>query len=225
MNVHESLSHSPAQFSLAAELRERTKRIHVQAEKSGIIADMLRGRIERHGYALLLRNLLPAYEVLEAGLMRHRDVPGIGPIVRPEIFRAQSLQDDLQAIAGQEWQAKLPVLPAGRDYAERITYISEHDSAGLIAHAYARYLGDLSGGQILMRLLGKSLQLEASALRFYEFPALPDLAAAKSALREAIDRCGREAEHPERIAEEAIAAFRHNIAVSEAVKRAAVSAA
>jgi heme oxygenase len=34
---------------------------------------------------------------------------------------------------------------------------AEGDGTRLIAHAYTRYLGDLSGGQILQRLLARSL--------------------------------------------------------------------
>jgi heme oxygenase (biliverdin-producing, ferredoxin) len=40
----------------------------------------------------------------------------------------------------------------------------------LVAHAYVRYLGDLSGGQIVRRIVAKSLHLSSDAgLRFYDF--------------------------------------------------------
>jgi heme oxygenase len=49
-------------------LREATADLHRRAERSGVIADLLHGRATRSGYALWLRNLLPAYRNLEAAL-------------------------------------------------------------------------------------------------------------------------------------------------------------
>ena len=56
----------------------RTKTLHVEAERTGIIRDLLRDEATRKGYVLLLRNLLPAYQALEQGLERHRDSPALG---------------------------------------------------------------------------------------------------------------------------------------------------
>jgi heme oxygenase len=150
--------------SLSGALRERTAELHTQAERAGIVNDILRGTATRHGYALLLRNLLPAYEAMESGLDRHRD--------------------------------------GGR----------------LIAHAYARYLGDLSGGQILKKLLGKSIGLTAPELTFYDFPAIADQRAFKDEFRDALDRAGDEVSDFDAVVEEGAAAFRLNIDVSNAVQ-------
>ena len=38
------------------------------------------------------------------------------------------------------------------DYVNRINQISEEKPELLVAHAYTRYLGDLSGGQILKKI-------------------------------------------------------------------------
>ena len=59
-------------------LQERTATLHRQAERSGFIRTMLQGRASRDGYALFLRNLLPAYQALEQGLERGRSDPGVG---------------------------------------------------------------------------------------------------------------------------------------------------
>jgi len=64
------------QVGLAAALRESIRAIHAQAERSGIVSDVLRGRATRFGYALLLRNLLPASQEMERGLDRHGQIPG-----------------------------------------------------------------------------------------------------------------------------------------------------
>ncbi|XUM24561.1 biliverdin-producing heme oxygenase [Bradyrhizobium oligotrophicum S58] len=65
--------------SLLQAMRERTKTLHLTAERTGIVADLLRGRGTPEAYALLLRNLLPVYETLEAELLRHQGTPVTRP--------------------------------------------------------------------------------------------------------------------------------------------------
>ena len=67
-----------APVSVVTALYMRTKTLHVEAERTGIIRDLLRGEASREGYVLLLRNLLPAYQAMERGLERHRGSPGRG---------------------------------------------------------------------------------------------------------------------------------------------------
>ena len=76
---------------LAAALYGRTRELHLQAERTGFVREMLRGRAGRDGYVLYLRNLLPAYRALEQGLERHRSTPGLGPFAEPALYRSQAL--------------------------------------------------------------------------------------------------------------------------------------
>ncbi|MGA2125753.1 MAG: biliverdin-producing heme oxygenase [Xanthobacteraceae bacterium] len=206
---------------LADALRERTRLLHVRAERSGVIRDIMRGQATRYGYALLLRNLLPAYEQMERGLDRHRHAPAVGAVARREVYRARAIADDLAALCGREWSRSLPLLAAGKRYANRTAEAANGDGARLIAHAYARYLGDLSGGRILRRLLARSLALEPSALSFYDFPGIADTEAFKADYRAALDRAAVAMIDVACVVEEAAVAFRLNIAVSEAVEAAA----
>jgi heme oxygenase len=197
---------------LAAALRARTAALHVQAERSGIVADILRGRASRAGYARLLRNLLPAYQAMEAGLDRHRLSPGLRWFARPEMYRAAAIAADLSALGGAP-----ALLPAGAAYAARIAAC---DGPRLIGHAYARYLGDLSGGQVLKRLLARTLGLGAEGTSFYDFPEIADMDAFKRDFRAGLDRAGAEIGDVTPVLDEAAEAFRLNIAVSEAVQAA-----
>jgi heme oxygenase (biliverdin-producing, ferredoxin) len=88
----------------------------------------------------------------------------------------------------------------------------------LIAHAYTRYLGDLSGGQIVKLRLARSLNLSFEALSFYDFPAILDIAAFKSDYRTAINRAGDESEECDAIVEEGMLAFALNIELSVALQ-------
>jgi heme oxygenase len=211
--------------SVVTALYLRTKTLHLEAERSGIIHELLRGNASRHGYILLLRNLLPAYQAMEQGLARHLKTPGIGALAHYRLDRAPAIEADLVALCGEAWQHDIPLLPAGGHYARRITEAAQASGARLIAHAYTRYLGDLSGGLILQRLLVRSLELRPTELSFYDFPRYPDLAALKAAYRDALDRAGALAGEQETVVEEGALAFALNIDLSRAVEAALQPAA
>ena len=211
--------------SVIAALYFRTKALHVEAERTGIIRDLLRGNASRDGYVLLLRNLLPAYQAMEQGLERHRGSPHLAQLANYRLDRASAIEADLVALGGKDWAENVPLLPAGKIYAARIEKAAEGDGARLIAHAYARYLGDLSGGLILQRLLARSLGLQPIELSFYDFPGFSDPGALKIDYRKALDRAGSLATDPHSVVEEGAIAFSLNIDLSCAVQAASLSAA
>ncbi len=206
---------------LSSALRFHTQDLHVQAERSGIVADMLRGRVTRLGYAIFLRNLAPAYRRLEIGLERHRLSPIIGSFARDEIYRSAALEHDLSGLNGPGWREALPLLPAGQRYADHIDAAAAGSGDGLIGHAYVRYLGDLSGGQVLKRLLGQSLGLTGETLAFYDFPRISDPVAYKQNFRDALDRAAATVADQRVVIDAAVEAFSLNIQVSEAARLAA----
>jgi heme oxygenase len=140
----------------------------------------------------------------------------VGPIVRRELTRAAAVEADLLALSANI--GALPALPATANYVDAIEQASGGDGSRLIAHAYARYLGDLSGGQIVKRLLARSLNLPPPALSFYDFPAIADIAAFKSEYRAAIDRAGDESEDFDAVVEEGARAFELNNELSVALQ-------
>ncbi len=177
---------------------------------------MLQGRASRDGYALFLFNLLPAYRFLEAGLVRHRDDRRLHVLVAPELFRTALLERDLAVLIGSG--VRRPArLPAGLAYAARI---AAADAPRLIAHAYVRYLGDLSGGRILGRLLARAPGIAREALGFYEFPEIADPEGFRDAYRGAIDACALGADEQDMVVNEAVTAFAHNIRLSTTVAAA-----
>jgi heme oxygenase len=204
--------------SVVAALYLRTKSLHVEAERTGIIRHILRGEASRDGYILLLRNLLPAYRAMERGLDRHCASPGIGAIAAYKLDRAPAIESDLVELYGRRWGRDIPLLTAAELYASRIASAAQGDGTRLIAHAYTRYLGDLSGGQILQRLLTRSLKLRPSQLSFYDFLQARDPDELKSDYRAALDRAGAFASDCDAVIEEGAIAFSHNIALSCAVQ-------
>ncbi|WBU31370.1 biliverdin-producing heme oxygenase [Rhodopseudomonas palustris] len=205
--------------SVVTALYVRTRQLHLEAEKSGILSEILHGTAGRDGYTLLLRNLHPAYRAIEAGIERHRDNPILAPLAAHPLARTPAIESDLAALAGADWHERLPVLPAAEAYAERIAEVSEGDGSRLIAHAYTRYLGDLNGGQIVRRLLEKTMQLSAGELAHYDFSAIGDPATLKTDYREALERAGAAAPDAAAVIEEGAVAFTCNIALSVAVQQ------
>jgi heme oxygenase len=210
----------PIPPTIVTALYLRTRTLHVEAERTGIIRDLLRGEATREGYVLLLRNLLPAYRAMEQGLAQHRGSPALNRLIDFRLDRAPALESDLVALCGERWSQGIPLLAEGECYAGRIAKAAEGDGMRLIAHAYTRYLGDLSGGQILQRLLARSPGLQPSELSFYDFPRFSDLDALKADYRQALDNAGALAADPQALIEEGAIAFSFNIDLSCAVKSA-----
>jgi heme oxygenase len=194
-------------------LRAQTADLHREAERSGVIHDLLTGHAEVGGLVLLLRNLLAVYCALEAGLEVCRDHPVLRDLACRPLYRSAALQSDLHRLGSD------PVLLSeGVAYATRVERAAaEHDAAGLLAFVYVRYLGDLSGGQILNRLLGRTLGL--APLAFYSFPEIPDLKAFAVDFRAEIDRAGAKLDDTAPVIAQAMAAFQQDTALSIAVSR------
>ena len=73
-----SLSANPSpRPPLATALREGTAELHREAERAGILRELLRGRVTRGEYCALLRNLHALYVTLEANRLRHAADPAI----------------------------------------------------------------------------------------------------------------------------------------------------
>ncbi len=203
------------------EIREYTAPLHRQAERSGVIRDILQRRTSRSAYALLLRNLLPVYAAMERALERHKgpnSLDALGALALPALYRCAAIRADLQALRGREWQRTLPLLPSGARYARRIAAAVRSDPALLVAHAYTRYLGDLNGGQIMQRLLEAAPGIGPQALSFHSFPQIPDPARFRLEYRLALERAAALAADRRALVEEASRAFHLNIALSEEVR-------
>ena len=219
------MSEAAETVGLALQLRQATRDVHGQAERSGVMADLVHGRADVMSYALLLRSLLPAYQALEAGLEAHRDHPIIGAFALAETYRAESILHDLTLLIGMDWPAVLPELPAAAAYARAVAAAADGGGERLIAHAYVRTLGDLSGGQIIAKLLLHSLGAPAQQLQFHAFPLIADIAAFKACYCARLDVAGTQLASTDAVLDAARSGFAHNISVAQAVSYSAAAAA
>jgi heme oxygenase len=156
--------------SLAERLREGTRANHRATERAGIMPALISGRLSARSFAALQRNLHEIYAVLEPALARHADHAAIAAIHQPDLERRSHLAADLVELHGSGWRDEIPIVPATLDYVERIRQIDLAEPEVLVAHAYVRYLGDLSGGQVLKLVVTRSFKLDAGkGTGFYDF--------------------------------------------------------
>jgi heme oxygenase (biliverdin-producing, ferredoxin) len=171
-------------LSLADRLRTETRALHTAAERSTFMGALLRGRMPVSHYVLLLRNLHAIYEVLEPALSRHARHPAIAPVYLPALRRSGALAHDLGLLHGAGWADALPLQSATRRYRERLRELDIDHPERLLSHAYVRYLGDLSGGQILRGIVATMLPAEkVAATAFYEFGDAAQTRALQQAFR------------------------------------------
>lgn len=172
---------------LSESLRIETRALHVQAERSAFMAVLLRGQMQRTSYCAMLRNLHAIYATLEPALQRQASHPQLAPLLLPRLWREPALREDLDLLHGVNWQGALALQPATLRYVARLEQLEREQPFLLAAHSYVRYLGDLSGGQMLSRIVRDSLQLRPDGgTAFYDFGDAAATADLKQAYREAL---------------------------------------
>lgn len=202
----------PPDGPLSLRLRHATRELHRAAERAGLMAGLLRGRIEAPRYIALLSNLHALYAALERALDRHAARPGFASFGFAALRRTPALAADLQQL-GAPADAPAP-LPAMRSYVARLQALADTQPVLLVAHAYVRYLGDLNGGQLLRDIVGRALQLDAAALRFYDVGAPEAVAAAVARFRSALDALPlADADEARALVDEARWAFAQHVAL------------
>jgi len=199
---------------LAQQLREGTKQSHTAAENTAYMKCFLKGIVEREPFRKLLANLYFVYSALEQELQQHQDHEIVGKTYFPELNRVQNLERDLEFYYGENWKAEIAPLPEGEVYVQRIHDVAATDPLLLIAHAYTRYLGDLSGGQALQKIIRSALKLpDNQGTAMHEFEQLPtpeDKRAFKERYRDTLNSLPLDADTIQRIVAEANHAFHLN---------------
>jgi heme oxygenase (biliverdin-producing, ferredoxin) len=198
--------------NLATKLREGTKKSHTMAENVGFVKCFLKGVVEKTSYRKLVANLYFVYSAIEEEMERHRDHEILSRVYFPELNRKASLEQDLQYYFGNNWREQISPSPAAQAYIARIREVSETQPELLIAQSYTRYLGDLSGGQILKGIAQRGMNLSnGEGTAFYEFADIPDEKAFKTQYRQALDELPITDEQANQIVDEANAAFGMNM--------------
>jgi heme oxygenase (biliverdin-producing, ferredoxin) len=198
--------------NLASKLREGTKKSHSMAENTGFIACFLKGTVEKNSYRKLVANLYFVYSAMEEEMAKHQNHPVLSRVFFPELDRKQSLEQDLAFYFGSNWRDQVAPSTATQAYVARIHEVANQDPELLVAHLYTRYLGDLSGGQILKKIAQNAMNLtDGNGTCFYEFDRIEDEKAFKQKYRQAMDELPIDEAKADLIVDEANDAFAKNM--------------
>ncbi|WP_152361616.1 heme oxygenase (biliverdin-producing) [Microlunatus speluncae] len=150
-------------------LRRATAEQHDRAEGAPFVAALLGGRLTVDALTALAGQNLFIYTALERAADRWRDDPVAGAFVIDGLERLPALRADLDLLIGPGWPDAVRALPPTLAYAERIG--SADSAARFVAHHYTRYLGDVSGGQVIASVM-RRLHGDRAGLAFYDFGGL-----------------------------------------------------
>ena len=200
-------------MALAADLKEGTKKSHSAAENTKFVAGFLRGVVDEESYRKLIQDFYFIYSALEEEMERLEDDNFLSPINFSELDRVKHLKKDLRYYYGPNWNQTIKPSQACVQYVERIHEVADSNEPYLlVGHHYTRYLGDLSGGQILKGIAEKALDLPRNeGLHFYDFPKIEDKKEFKTKYREGLDKVTTDTSKINDIIAEANYAFRLNM--------------
>lgn len=200
--------------TLSQKLRSGTQISHTLAENTAYMKCFIKGIVEQEPLKKLWANLYLVYQALETALEDHRDHQILGKMYFPELHRVAHLEEDLHFYFGSHWQDQIEALPAGKIYVNHLQDLAENDPILLIAHAYTRYMGDLSGGQSLKNIIRSALNLtDGRGTRFYDFDGITTLSDRRNfkiCYRDALDSLPLNDDQTQRLVDEANYAFALN---------------
>jgi heme oxygenase (biliverdin-producing, ferredoxin) len=192
-------------------LRERTRGGHSASEGANFMDDLMKGKGTREDYIALVAQHYFIYEALEAAAARFADDPEAAAFISPQLTRLPALRADLAFLIGDDWLSTISPLPTTQRYTARITEIAEQGWAGgFIAHHYTRYLGDLSGGQIIRTLMQRQFGFDTNGVGFYLFDEIAKPKEFKETYREQLDAVAWSDEERERVIDEVLLAYSFN---------------
>jgi len=175
------------------------------------MSDLMSGNGTRVDYVALVAQHYFIYAALEGAADRFAEDSTASAFITPQLTRVPALEADLEFLIGSDWRESITPVPAAERYADRIEEVAaEGWAGGFIAHHYTRYMGDLSGGQHISKLMKRQFGFDAAGVYFYLFDQIADPTAFKNTYRERLDAVAWDAAERERVIEEVVSAYRFN---------------
>jgi heme oxygenase len=192
--------------TFSRQLRDATAAAHTAAETQPFVTAMLAGHLDADAVVDLLAAQWVVYTALEQALDACAH-PALVPFVDPRLARVPALERDLAHHEGVAWRERVTarLVPAASAYAEDVRAHAD-DPRCLLAHHYVRYLGDLSGGQVIASLVRRHYGVPEEGLSFYSFPGIRPKPY-KDAYRQRLDDVAFDAAERARVVAHACGAF------------------
>jgi len=191
-------------------LRERTRSDHSTSEGAGFMTDLMSGRGCRDDYIALVAQHYFIYEALESAGTAMADDPVACRFISHRLTRLPAIEQDLEFLLGSDWHERITPLPTTQRYVARIRTVAHDWAGGFVAHHYTRYLGDLSGGQIIRTLMQRQFGFETNGVGFYLFDQIAKPREFKDHYREQLDQAGWDDAEQQRVVDEVVLAYRFN---------------
>ena len=208
-------SEQAGEKSFSTVVRESSWSDHSDSEGATFMEDIMKGVGTRQDYIDLVAQHFFMYEALEAAAAQLP--PQDREVFHPAaLVRMPALVEDLEYLIGADWRDRIAPVPATAAYAARIREIAEEGwVAGIVAHHYTRYLGDLSGGQMIAKRVARQHEFSREGVAFYDFTELGSIPAFKAGYRDALDSLGEtlDADEQKRMLDEVRTAYHFNTAV------------
>lgn len=196
---------------LSTLMREGSRTEHEHAENSSFMDALTSGRVNEAGYAHYLAMFRPIYAALEDVAESLADDPIASAVIDQGLNRLDAIDTDLKY-----WQQFGEVditSPAVDEYVTSVRNCSQWGGL-FVAHHYTRYLGDLSGGQAIGRILQRTFDLENNqGIEFYRFEAIPKPKPYKDGYRDRLDGLPLNESEKQRIVDEVRSVFLLNSAI------------
>lgn len=171
----------PHTTSLSILFRDGSKAEHEETESASFITELLAGRVNEQGYADYLARLQRVYVALETVGASMVGDPIASAVLDAALERSAAIAADVA-----HWGAGDGASAATDAYVARVEQIADSPVA-FVAHHYTRYLGDLSGGRVIGRILSQTFELGESGAAFYNFPEIAKPKTYKDAYRARLD--------------------------------------
>jgi heme oxygenase len=206
-------------------LRERTWSSHGDSEGADFMKDLMTGKGSRNDYIALVAQHYFIYEAIEAAADHFANDPVASPFITSQLTRLPAIEADLEFLIGPDWHNQIAPLPTAANYAARVREIAAQDWAGgFIAHHYTRYLGDLSGGQVIRTLMQRQFGFETNGVGFYLFEQIAKPKEFKTTYREQLDAVEWDDAKRDRVINEVLAAYKFNTELFVDLSRAKAAA-
>lgn len=206
-------------------LRERTWASHGDSEGADFMKDLMTGKGTRDDYIALVAQHYFIYEAIEAAAEHFAHDSDAAPFITSQLTRLPALEADLEFLIGADWREHITPVPTAAAYAARVREIAAKDWAGgFIAHHYTRYLGDLSGGQVIRTIMQREFGFETNGVGFYLFDQIAQPKEFKNTYREQLDAVQWDDAERDRVINEVLAAYKFNTDLFVDLSRAKAAA-
>lgn len=206
-----------APLAFSEQIRQATWGAHGDAEGASYMDDLLAGKLTLAQYSVLKEQLWFVYREIEEAADAYVDDPAAQPFASKawmdKLRRLPALERDLD-VMNPGWRSTVIPTPETAEYVARLREKANGWAAGWIAHNYTRYLGDLSGGQMIARLAWKLYDISPDhGAEFYHFADIESPKAFRDEYRDALDALEFDEEERRAMIAEVAEAYRLNTAM------------